>query len=59
MNASRLKGHKASKELQLTFMARIRRARGKLALDKVGDICKGQTIPGLGGYIDDLVFILF
>lgn len=58
MNASRQKGHKAFKELQLTFMARIRRGRGKLAPDKTGDVGKGQTILGLGGHIDDLVFIL-
>lgn len=39
-------------------MTEIRRAREKLALDKVGNVGKGQIIPGLGGHINDLVFIL-
>lgn len=39
-------------------MARVRTARGELALCEVGDIGKGKTKPRLGGHIDDLVFIL-
>lgn len=39
-------------------MARIRRDRGRLALGKFDEVDKGQTVPGVEGHIDDLVFIL-
>lgn len=39
-------------------MARIRKAKGRLALGKVDEVDKGQTVSGVKGHIDDLVFIL-